>query len=42
MFEPGEKVWFSGVLEQVMGKDSHHRVVVGGAGSAPSCIKRIV
>jgi hypothetical protein len=42
MFEPGEKVWFNGVLEQVTGKESHHRVVVGGAGSAPSYIKKIV
>ncbi len=42
MFEPGEKVWFSGVLEQVTGKENRYQVVVGGAGSAPSYIKRIV
>jgi len=41
MFEEGEIVEFGGVLERVEGKQSHLRVVVGGAGSRPSYIKRV-
>ena len=40
MFYAGERIEFSGVLERVEGKRSIHRVVVGGAGSEPSYIKR--
>ncbi len=40
MFYPGERIEFSGILERVEGKRSIHRVVVGGAGSEPSYIKR--
>lgn len=42
MFDKGERVEFSGALERVSGRKNHHRVVVGGAGSQPSYIKRIV
>jgi predicted nucleotidyltransferase len=42
MFEEGETVVFGGSLERVEGKRSHLRVVVGGAGSRPSYIKRAV
>jgi len=42
MFYPGERVEFSGVLERVEGKRSLHRVVVGGAGSEPSYVKRFM
>ncbi|MEE8355171.1 MAG: hypothetical protein V3S09_05025 [Candidatus Bathyarchaeia archaeon] len=41
MFYPGEMIGFSGVLERVEGKRSVYRVVVGGAGSEPSYIKRL-
>jgi len=41
MFYPGERIEFSGVLERVEGRRNIHRVVVGGAGSEPSYIKRI-
>jgi predicted nucleotidyltransferase len=41
MFYPGERVEFSGILERVEGKRHIHRVVVGGAGSEPSYIKRL-
>lgn len=41
MFYPGERIGFGGVLERVEGKRSIHRVVVGGAGSGPSYIKRL-
>jgi predicted nucleotidyltransferase len=41
MFEEGETVEFGGVLESVEGNQSHLRVVVGGAGSRPSYIKRV-
>ena len=40
MFYEGERVEFGGVLERVEGKRGVHRVVVGGAGSEPSYIKR--
>jgi hypothetical protein len=40
MFYPGETIEFSGILERVEGKRRLHRVVVGGAGSEPSYIKR--
>ncbi len=40
MFYPGERIEFSGILERVEGKRSIHCVVVGGAGSEPSYIKR--
>jgi predicted nucleotidyltransferase len=40
MFYPGERIEFSGILERVEGKRNIHRVVVGGAGSEPSYIKR--
>ena len=40
MFYPGERIEFSGILERVEGERSIHRVVVGGAGSEPSYIKR--
>jgi hypothetical protein len=40
MFYAGERIEFSGILERVEGKRNIHRVVVGGAGSEPSYIKR--
>jgi predicted nucleotidyltransferase len=40
MFYPGERIKFGGILERVEGKRRLHRVVVGGAGSEPSYIKR--
>ena len=40
MFGEGERVAFKGILESVTGKENHHRVVIGGAGSRPSFIKR--
>jgi len=40
MFYEGERIEFGGVLERVEGKRGVHRVVVGGAGSEPSYIKR--
>ena len=40
MFRSGERVEFRGILERVSGKENHHRVVIGGAGSRPSYIKR--
>ena len=42
MFYAGERIEFSGILERVEGKRNIHRVVVGGAGSEPSYIKRHV
>jgi predicted nucleotidyltransferase len=41
MFYEGERIEFSGILERVDGKRRIHRVVVGGAGSEPSYIKRV-
>jgi len=41
MFYAGERIEFSGILERVEGKRGIHRVVVGGAGSEPSYIKRL-
>jgi predicted nucleotidyltransferase len=41
MFRSGERVEFRGILERVSGKENHHRVVIGGAGSRPSFIKRV-
>ena len=41
MFYAGERIEFSGILERVEGKRNIHRVVVGGAGSEPSYIKRL-
>jgi predicted nucleotidyltransferase len=41
MFDEGERVEFSGALERVTGRRNYYRVVVGGAGSQPSYIKRI-
>ena len=40
MFDPGDLVEFSGVLEQVTGEAEYLRVVIGGAGSEPSYVKR--
>jgi hypothetical protein len=40
VFRSGERVEFRGILERVSGKENHHRVVIGGAGSRPSFIKR--
>ena len=40
MFRSGERVEFRGTLERVSGKENYHRVVIGGAGSRPSFIKR--
>jgi predicted nucleotidyltransferase len=40
MFYVGERIEFKGILERVEGKRNIHRVVVGGAGSEPSYIKR--
>lgn len=40
MFEPGERVEFKGILEQVSDGETKHRVVIGGAGASPSYIKR--
>jgi len=39
MFEDGERVEFGGTLEMVEGKDEHHRVVIGGAGTSTSFMK---
>ncbi|MGD2200800.1 MAG: hypothetical protein PVJ38_04095 [Candidatus Bathyarchaeota archaeon] len=41
MFDEGERVEFRGVLERITGKSDYCRVVIGGAGSAQSYIKRI-
>lgn len=41
MFYPGERVEFGGILERVEGRRSIHRVVVGGAGSESSYIRRL-
>jgi predicted nucleotidyltransferase len=40
VFRSGERVEFRGILERVSGKENHHRVVIDGAGSRPSFIKR--
>jgi hypothetical protein len=40
MFDTGDRVEYRGILEKVTGKDDYSRVVVGGAGSAPSYIRR--
>ena len=40
MFDEGDAVEFSGVLEEVTGKNEYLRVVIGGAGSEPSYVKR--
>ena len=40
MFDPGDIVEFSGVLERVVDGGEAYRVVVGGAGSKPSYIRR--
>ena len=40
MFTAGERVEFRGILERVSGKENHNRIVIGGAGSRPSYIKR--
>jgi predicted nucleotidyltransferase len=42
MFDPGDAVEFRGILERVTGKENGHRIVIGGAGSRPSYIKRAV
>ncbi|MBN2334949.1 hypothetical protein JXL21_05275 [Candidatus Bathyarchaeota archaeon] len=39
LFEVGEKVEFSGVLERYEGKEEGHRVVLGGAGSTGGYVK---
>ncbi len=39
MFEPGERVEFRGVLEQVKDGGEHYRVVIGGAGSRLSFMR---
>ena len=39
LFEKGEKIEFSGVLEEIRGKNPHKRVIIGGAGSPDSYIK---
>jgi len=39
MFENGERIEFRGILEQVDGKDDHHRIVIGGAGTSTSFMK---
>lgn len=36
LFEVGERIEFRGVLEEIMGKNPRHRVLIGGA-SAPDC-----
>ena len=40
MFRSGERVEFRGILERVTSKENHYRVVISGAGSRPSFIKR--
>ena len=43
MFEAGERVAFHGKLEKVEGiHGDYHQVVIGGAGSKPSYIKRLI
>ena len=39
LFEVGDRIRFKGVLEEIRGKDPHHRVLVGGAGSPDGYIK---
>jgi predicted nucleotidyltransferase len=39
LFEKGDRIEFSGVLEHIRGKNPHQRVIVGGAGSPDSYIK---
>lgn len=41
MFEAGEKVEFKGIIEKVEGKREFHQIILGGAGSDPSYMKRI-
>jgi predicted nucleotidyltransferase len=42
MFDVGDCVEFRGVLEHVIGVEKHYRVVIGGAGSTPSYMRRVV
>ncbi len=39
LFETGDKIEFSGVLEEVTGRNPHKRIIIGGAGSPDSYIK---
>jgi predicted nucleotidyltransferase len=39
LFEPGNTIGFKGILEEVKGKESHQRIIVGGAGSHDSYLK---
>jgi len=38
LFENGDKIEYKGILEKVEGKNPHHRIIVGGAGSPDSYI----
>jgi predicted nucleotidyltransferase len=39
LFDKGDTVEYSGILEELTGKNSHKRLIVGGAGSPESYIK---
>ncbi len=39
LFKAGEEIKYKGILEKVEGKNSHQRIIIGGAGSPDSYIK---
>jgi predicted nucleotidyltransferase len=41
MFVSGEYIEFKGILEQLKGKETRQRIIIGGSGSTNSYIKRI-
>jgi predicted nucleotidyltransferase len=41
LFEEGDRIKFKGVLEEIKGKNPHKRVIIGGAASKNSYIKRL-
>ena len=42
MFDPSDRIEFRGVLEEVVDGKDHHRVIIGGASSSPSYMRRAV